>query len=371
MLPSYSSPLRMAFRIAGAILICAWGFSIGACSGGGDSSGLPCFGGCGDCGDDNNNNNLTLPQFYSISVAPTTTSVQQGQSVHVTVTANLNQGGTIPTSIQIGALPTGVTAVSAAPVGPTNQKLTFDVTLTAAANAPATSTAALVLVNGTPAAIAPGSFRLSVVTGGGPDFSVTASPNPLTVQQGGSTPCSVVMSGFNGFTGLGTLTVTGLPTGVTSSVIPGPFSNGTTVTFTAAAGAPVTTASVPVTVTVTSGSLSHSVIVQLNVSPASTGSGDFTIHDVQGYVYLSPGTSQTNNVDITPINGFTGSVTFSITGLPTGVTASFAPNPATTSTIMTLTAAPGAPVTSGPTILQVTGTSGSLVHTSPVDVGVI
>ena len=42
-------------------------------------------------------------------------------------------------------------------------------------------------------------------------------------------------------------------------------------------------------------------------------------------------------VTITPVNGFNSPVTLSITGLPSGTTGNFAPNPATTTSALTLT----------------------------------
>ena len=67
---------------------------------------------------------------------------------------------------------------------------------------------------------------------------------------------------------------------------------------------------------------------------------------------------------ITRINGFTGSVTLSLTGLPGRTSSSFSPNPATTSS--TLTVSTQRKTTRGSYTLTIRGTNGSLVRTTTV-----
>ena len=52
----------------------------------------------------------------------------------------------------------------------------------------------------------------------------------------------------------------------------------------------------------------------------------------------------TSTITVTPQNGFSSSVSLSASGLPSGVTASFSPNPANTSSTLTLTAASSATI---------------------------
>ena len=69
-----------------------------------------------------------------------------------------------------------------------------------------------------------------------------------------------------------------------------------------------------------------------------------------------------------PLNGFTGSVTLSASGLPSGVTAGFVPNPTTTTSTLTLTASASA--ATGTSTVTITGTSGSLTATTTVSLTV-
>jgi hypothetical protein len=71
------------------------------------------------------------------------------------------------------------------------------------------------------------------------------------------------------------------------------------------------------------------------------------------------GSSTTSTITVVPSGGFSGSVTLSATSVPTGVTASFSPNPTTSTSTLKLTVGGGATV-GGPNSITITGVSGSL-----------
>src|SRR5207247_2055955 len=75
------------------------------------------------------------------------------------------------------------------------------------------------------------------------------------------------------------------------------------------------------------------------------------------------GGSTSYGVTINPTGGFTGQVTLSVSGLPGGASGTFAPNPATGSS--TLSVATSAS-TAGSYTLTLTGVSGALTHTTTV-----
>ena len=71
---------------------------------------------------------------------------------------------------------------------------------------------------------------------------------------------------------------------------------------------------------------------------------DFAVAAQDGLIYLAQGSTATDQVNIQRFNGSLGAVTFSASGLPAGVSATFSPNPATSSTTtVTLSAEPTAP----------------------------
>jgi hypothetical protein len=79
---------------------------------------------------------------------------------------------------------------------------------------------------------------------------------------------------------------------------------------------------------------------------------------------VAQGGQGTSTITITPENGFSGSVSLSVSGLPNGVTAVFSPNPATSTSTLMLTA--NATAATGTTTVAATGASGSLTLTMPL-----
>lgn len=93
------------------------------------------------------------------------------------------------------------------------------------------------------------------------------------------------------------------------------------------------------------------------VTAGSIVTPSFTLAPSASTLSVKQGSSATNSFSVTDLGGFTGSVAFSVSGLPSGVTASFSPASSTTSSVLTLTASSTA--TTGAFTVTVTGTSGS------------
>jgi len=93
---------------------------------------------------------------------------------------------------------------------------------------------------------------------------------------------------------------------------------------------------------------------------------DFTISATPASQGVNPGGSASYTVSTSSIFNFSGSVTLSVTGLPSGASASFAANNFATpgSTKLTVNTSSSTPL--GPSTLTITGTSGSLRHTAAV-----
>src|SRR5205823_3558081 len=157
--------------------------------------------------------------------------------------------------------------------------------------------------------------------GGAADFSLSASPASVSVTQGGSTSSTITVNPVNGFNGSVGLSASGLPAGVTASFNPASTTGNSTLTLTASGAA--TTGTATVTITGTSGSLSHTTTVTLTVNAAATP--DFSLSASPTSVSVTQGGSGSSTLTVNPVNGFTGSVSLSASGLPSGVTASFNP----------------------------------------------
>jgi hypothetical protein len=168
----------------------------------------------------------------------------------------------------------------------------------------------------------------------------------------------------NGFTGLVTVAITGLPSGVTASpatlsLTPGSAQN---VTLTAASTA--APGSATVTFTGSSGTIIHSATVALTISATSLPP-DFSLTVSPNSLTIVAGTTGSPvSVLATAVNSFNSTVAVTIAGVPARVTA----NPATltltpgTAQSITLTAASG--TVASPTTITFTGVSGSLSHSA-------
>jgi mannan endo-1,4-beta-mannosidase len=98
------------------------------------------------------------------------------------------------------------------------------------------------------------------------------------------------------------------------------------------------------------------------------GTPGFTLAPAETSLSVVPGKSSTDSITVGRVSGFTGNVTLAISGLPSGVTASFSPNPTAGTSVVTFTASSGA--TAGTSTLSVKGTSGTLAASVPLSLTV-
>jgi hypothetical protein len=94
---------------------------------------------------------------------------------------------------------------------------------------------------------------------------------------------------------------------------------------------------------------------------------DFSISATPSSQTVAPAGGTTYTASVTPSNGFTGSVTFSVTGLPSGATASFSPSSVSGSGSSTLSVSTSSSTPSGSYTLTIQATNGSnLTHSTQV-----
>jgi hypothetical protein len=104
------------------------------------------------------------------------------------------------------------------------------------------------------------------------------------------------------------------------------------------------------------------------VLPPAASSPNFSLSASPSSVSVTQGSTANSTITVTPSGGFTGSVTLSASGLPSGVTASFGTNPTTSTSVVTFSASSTA--TTGTSTVTITGTSGSLSHTTAISLTV-
>jgi hypothetical protein len=198
------------------------------------------------------------------------------------------------------------------------------------------------------------------------DFSVSVNPTSDSVVQGGSTTATVTVTLLSGSTQPITLSASDLTASGISVVFNPPSASPTfTSTMTVTTSTSTPTGPYTITITGTGGGLTRSATYTLTVT--STPPPDFGISASPSTLTIAPGASDTSTITVTSLNGFIGSVALSASSLPSGVTASFNPNPVpsgTPTSILTLTVATNA--VPGTYTLTVTGTSGSLSHSTTI-----
>lgn len=301
-------------------------------------------------------NELAGPQTlgFWLSAASSTVSMNPGGTVSTAITVVDAGGFTGKVQLAItSALPAGVTAKWG--TNPTTGSSVL--TLTAASTAANTTTA--LTITGTSGSITETTHITLAVHP--PAFSVGVSPGNLGVIVGYSTTASVIVTPLYGFTGSVTLTASGLPAGVTAKFGTNPTTGTSLLTIQASSTAAAATSNI--TITGKSGQLTATTSVAITVEkPTFTliGNGD---------VNLGPGTSASTYIFVQDDYGFQGNVTLSVSGLPSGMTAFFNPNPAANYSILVLTASSTTPL--GTSTLTVLGKSGSLLSTTTFRVNVL
>lgn len=294
---------------------------------------------------------IPSPSFY---LGGTTSLVlNPGSSTTAAISINSSSGFTGSVNLSVSGLPTGVTG-SFSP-NPTSSSSTL--TLTASSAAPTGQY--YVTVTGTSGSQTQTlSLYLSV---GSPSFSLFGS-SAVTVGQGASIGTYLEVEGNYGFSGPVTLSASGMPSGMTVTFSQNPVAGSFTYgTMTIAAATTLPDGQYPITVTGTSGASTSSITFTVTVAAQS-----FSLTAYGGT--FGQASTGSGTVFISQLNGFTGTVNLSISGLPAGVTATLSPTSTTySSTILFTVASTASP---GSYTATVTGTSGAETETAPVAITV-
>ncbi len=190
-----------------------------------------------------------------------------------------------------------------------------------------------------------------------PAFTMQASPSSLTVQQGAAGTVTISVNRSGGFAGGVAVSVQGLPQGVTASALNvAGGSNSGDVTLTVGPQAATGTATLTFRGT-GSGVTERTAQVTLTVQAAPTP--DFGVSLAPGALSVQAGSSGEVAVSLSRSGGFTGAVALSATGLPSGVSATFAPSAPSGAggNASTLTLQAGSGAAAGTVQVEVVGTA--------------
>jgi uncharacterized membrane protein len=275
---------------------------------------------------------VTQGPSFTLAASPTAVSMQSLGSMAVTVTATPVGGAAVPSaaagsSISVASgLPKGITASWSSASVPSTGAVVWTLMLTGS-SAAAAGSATL----GLTAKIAPKSG--STVTASAnlpltvsltpPTLALATASGTVSAVQGKTATDAIILTANGTYSGPVTLSVSGLPSGVTASwsangITLANGSGNSTLTVSAAATATVSTTPVTVTASGDGVTATKTVTVQVQQAPGLTmGLGATSLSMTHS------GTGQMT-VSVTPAGGLslTG-VNLAVSGLPTGVTASF------------------------------------------------
>src|SRR6266566_2827827 len=201
-------------------------------------------------------------------------------------------------------------------------------------------------------------WRLS----GQQDFSLSANPSTVSFNAGTTSSFTVTVSSLNGFTSTVNLSTNVSPSsGLSAGCSPNAISGGSgTSTCSLNSSTP---GSYTVQVTGTSGSLSHTVSVSVSVMQPPPPP-DFAVSANPTSLSIVQGFSGSSTITVTSQNGFTGTVTLSITTNSTNLACSPSSGSITGGSGTFTLSCSGS--VAGNYLSKVTGTSGTLSHATSV-----
>jgi len=300
----------------------------------------------------------TAVQGFTLSATPASQSVVAGNSISYTATVNPTNGFNGTVSLSVSGLPAGATGT----FNPTSVSGSGSSTLTISTSTSTTPGTYTLTISGASGSLS-NSTTVTLIVTAPPDFAISATPSSQNILPGGSASYTASVSPLNGYTGTVSFTASGLPAGATVSFNPLSVTGGSglsTVTVSTASTTAAGNYTIIITGTDSSASLTHSATVTLVVT-------DFSLTATPSSQTVAANGSTTYTAIVSSLNGFTGTVNLSVSGLPGGTTTSF--NPASISGgsgSSTLTVSTGCSTPAGTYPLTITGTSGSLSHSASV-----
>jgi streptogramin lyase len=315
-------------------------------------------------------------QDFGLSIPGGAVSIAQGGSGSVSIkgTSITSYSGSV--TLAVISSPTGVSFSSFTPNPiniPSGGTASAVLVISVAGGAPLGPT--VITISGTDGSLTHNTtFTLSVTPAA--DFSISLTAGTLTLAAGGSTTNTVTITSLGGFSSAVNLSTGVLSPGIHISFSPPtvtPPASGTVTsagTVSADPGSPA--AMLTVTIIGASGNLTHSQLLDLTVTPASTP--DFTLSANPTSISTTQGSSGTSTITIDSTNGFNSAVSLSYSWMgsaPSGLSISL-PGPVTppsgSSATSTLTVSADSTSSTGSFTLIVTGMSGSLTRSANVDV---
>ncbi len=314
---------------------------------------------------------------FSLSSSSGSLSLSQSGTGSVKIVVSSVNGFSSPVNTYaswIGPTPSGITVTGPGPLTPPANGATSG-TLTLTASASASVGNYLLSLVGTSGSLSTSTnIGVQILTGSG-DFSLSLSPSTVTMIQGSAATSTLTIQSSGTFASPVTLSASpasGLGVTFATNPLTPPVTGKTTTQVTITAAGTVGTGTYTVPIIGTGGSLSHTTSITVTVNEAETP--DFTVVAGPNAISIAQGASGNSVIAVLSQSGFSSPVALSASWQgtsPMGVTFNLPspitpqPNTVATSTL-TVTASPGSSI--GTYTLDVTGSSGALIHKTPITV---
>ncbi|MGO9519406.1 MAG: hypothetical protein ACLPND_20410, partial [Candidatus Korobacteraceae bacterium] len=257
---------------------------------------------------------------FTISASPTSLTVAQGNQGTSQITTTISGGFNYAINLSASGFPAGTTATfnpTTIPApGSGNSTMTFTV-----GNNTSPGTYPITVTGSGGGLLQSVTITLTVTGSGG--FTLSATPPSLTLPPNGR-GYGAVYTRTNGFNNSISLAVSGVPFGVTISLnpptIPAPGVGNSTVNisvfFQARPGI------YPITFTATGGGIKQTATMTLTVT---NGQPNYMLSAAPASLSIVQGQQTSSSINSTLSGNFNSAISLSASGMPTGVTASFAP----------------------------------------------
>ncbi|HEX6539436.1 MAG TPA: hypothetical protein VF155_09670 [Candidatus Dormibacteraeota bacterium] len=209
-----------------------------------------------------------------------------------------------------------------------------------------------------------GSFKFPSCGTASNDFSISANPTSLSLAANAAGSSTISTAVTSGSAGTVSLSVSGTPSGATASLTATSVTAGqsTTLNVNAGTAAPGT---YTLTVTGTEGSATHATTVSLTVLAPN----DFSISANPTSLSLAANAAGSSTISTAVTSGSAGTVSLSVSGTPSGATASLTSTSVTAGQSTTLNVNAGT-ATPGTYTITVTGTEGAATHSTTISLTV-
>jgi VCBS repeat-containing protein len=298
---------------------------------------------------------------FSLAATPASQTVVASGSTSYTVSASALNGFTGNVALSVSGLPPS-TSASFAPSSLNSSGSSILNIVTSSTTPAGTYT---LTISGTSGSL----IRAVAVTLNVQNFTLSATPASQFVPSSGG--CATVTTNIvaqNGFNNPVTLSVSNLPPGTNPapSFSVNPVTGSGTSTLLVCTTSSTPAGSYTPTITGSSGSLTQTTTVNIVVGI------DFQVSIAPTSQTVTAGGSTSYTVTITPVNGFSGVVSLSVSNLPAGAMGNFSPSTVSGSGSSTLTISTASSTPSGNyPLITITGASGTLSHIANVTLNVI